>query len=261
MDVESSFFPEISHIVGSEQGIGSTFTSENQEGDMARRSASSPANTPVILMGLKSETSNEEKHDFRSPQTPPGAYKTPAPEQQAGHRIKEEDITTPLPQNTTSLETMSSSPTAAAAARTVSRVISQTTLGGYETAEEHEGPRSPTKSIYHNSIESLDSTPRRAGMDGDEAKITPSTDGNSDSRESLSQHPDQPQRPKYLSRRQSSQRFSYSSLASSNTETGSDATLGADYALQSGGARPEPRLQRKAKMTLSRSRSDGFGVR
>lgn len=64
-------------------------------------------------------------------------------------------------------------------------------------------------------------------------------------------------RPKYLSRRQSSQRFSYSSLASSNTETASDATLGADYALQSGGARPEPRLHRKGKMTLSRSTSPG----
>lgn len=64
-------------------------------------------------------------------------------------------------------------------------------------------------------------------------------------------------RPKYLSRRQSSQRFSYSSVASSNTETASDATLGVDYALQSGGARPEPRLHRKGKMTLSRSTSPG----
>lgn len=64
-------------------------------------------------------------------------------------------------------------------------------------------------------------------------------------------------RPKYLSRRQSSQRFSYSSLASSTTETASDTTLGADYALQSGGARPEPRLHRKTKMTLSRSTSPG----
>jgi Centrosomin N-terminal motif 1/Micro-tubular organiser Mto1 C-term Mto2-binding region len=71
-------------------------------------------------------------------------------------------------------------------------------------------------------------------------------------------HSDPPsKRPKYLTRRQSSQRFSYSSLASSNTETASDATLGADFALQSGGARPEPRLHRKAKMTLSRSTSLG----
>ncbi|ERF75440.1 hypothetical protein EPUS_00233 [Endocarpon pusillum Z07020] len=257
MDVESSFIPDISHIVESEQGTRSTFTSEDQEDDLARDRASSPAGTSGISMGMKSETSNEDKRDFRSPQTPPGAYKTPAPEQQAGQHVKEEEITTPVPHNISSLETMSSSPTAAAAARTVSRVISQTTLGGYETADEDEGRVSPTKSIYHNSIENLESAPQRPGMDGSEPKIPPLSDGNYDSKESLSQHPDQSKRPKYLSRRQSSQRFSYSSLTSSNTETGSDATLGADYALQSGGARPEPRLQRKAKMTLSRSTSLG----
>ncbi|KAJ5566289.1 hypothetical protein N7535_007927 [Penicillium sp. DV-2018c] len=44
-------------------------------------------------------------------------------------------------------------------------------------------------------------------------------------------------RPKYLTSRQSAQRLSHSSVASNNTETThSDATLGADYALQTGGA-------------------------
>ncbi|KAJ5667964.1 uncharacterized protein N7477_006534 [Penicillium maclennaniae] len=44
-------------------------------------------------------------------------------------------------------------------------------------------------------------------------------------------------RPKYLTSRQSANRLSYSSVASNNTETtNSDATLGADFALQSGGA-------------------------
>ncbi|EKV16728.1 Anucleate primary sterigmata (ApsB), putative [Penicillium digitatum] len=44
-------------------------------------------------------------------------------------------------------------------------------------------------------------------------------------------------RPKYLTSRQSGHRLSHSSLASNNTETtNSDATLGADYALQTGGA-------------------------
>ncbi|KAJ5118559.1 hypothetical protein N7526_010196 [Penicillium atrosanguineum] len=47
-------------------------------------------------------------------------------------------------------------------------------------------------------------------------------------------------RPKYLTSRQSTNRLSYSSAASNNTETtNSDATLGADYALQSGGAASE----------------------
>lgn len=44
-------------------------------------------------------------------------------------------------------------------------------------------------------------------------------------------------RPKYLTSRQSAHRLSHSSIASNNTETtNSDATLGADYALQTGGA-------------------------
>ncbi|KAJ5124653.1 uncharacterized protein N7515_008478 [Penicillium bovifimosum] len=44
-------------------------------------------------------------------------------------------------------------------------------------------------------------------------------------------------RPKYLTSRQSAHRLSHSSVASNNTETtNSDATLGADYALQTGGA-------------------------
>lgn len=47
-------------------------------------------------------------------------------------------------------------------------------------------------------------------------------------------------RPKYLTSRQSANRLSHSSITSSNTETThSDATLGADFTLQSGGATPE----------------------
>ncbi|KAF7715604.1 Uncharacterized protein PECH_000984 [Penicillium ucsense] len=47
-------------------------------------------------------------------------------------------------------------------------------------------------------------------------------------------------RPKYLTSRQSSQRLSRSSIASGTTDASqSDATLGADFALQTGGAVPE----------------------
>ena len=258
MDVESSFVPEISQIAGSEQGFPGPRASETSEDNMARHGKRSPADHSTALKAINSETSNDEKTGCRSPQTPPCAYKTSAPEQQASQQIKEEDATTPVPQDTSSLETISSSPTKPAAARTFSRVISQTTLGGYETADEHEIPGSPTRSIYHNSNEDIESTPRKADIDEKATLNPPYIDGNSLSIEAPLQHLDpRSGRPKYLSRRQSSQRFSYSSLASSNTETASDATLGADYALQSGGARPEPRLQRKARMTLSRSTSLG----
>jgi hypothetical protein len=258
MDIESSFVPEISHIAGSERENGGPFAVGTPEYDLGRRAEPASVGTLTAFKDIKSEASNDEKGIFQSPPTPPGAYKTPAPERQLSQRIKEEETITPIPQNTSLLETMSSSPTAAAAARTVSRVISQTTLGGYETADEHEFLGSPTRSIYHNSTEDFEPTPRKAETNGSDLHNLSFTDGNSESTEALLQHPDQrSKRPKYLSRRQSSQRFSYSSLASSNTETASNATLGADYALQSGGARPEPRLHRKAKMTLSRSTSLG----
>ncbi len=258
MDVESSFIPEISHIAGNEQGTEGAFTFAMPNDDRARSLKSFPADTSTSFGDIKSETSEGAKGDIWSPQTPPAAYKTPAPEQQVVPQVKKEEITTPIPQNTSSLETMSSSPTAAAAARTVSRVISQTTLGGYETADEHEVPQSPTRSVYHNTHEDVEVTPRKADVRESGPHNQHFTDGSFESTEDLSQQADsRSQRPKYLNRRQSSQRFSYSSLASSNTETASDATLGADYALQSGGARPEPRLQRKARMTLSRSTSLG----
>jgi Centrosomin N-terminal motif 1/Micro-tubular organiser Mto1 C-term Mto2-binding region len=136
--------------------------------------------------------------------------------------------------------------------------MSQPIPGGYETADEQQAPGSPTKTIYHDTNEDLETTPRKPDTNISGPQTQPFTEGDSESFEDLlpSSEP-RSKRPKYLSRRQSSQRFSYSSLASSNTETASDATLGADYALQSGGARPEPRLHRKAKMTLSRSTSLG----
>jgi Centrosomin N-terminal motif 1/Micro-tubular organiser Mto1 C-term Mto2-binding region len=256
MDVESSFLPEVSHIAPSEQGSNNTNEFGAPNNNPSRRRKSPPAE--ISFRDIKSETLEHDQIDVRSPKTPPDAYKTPAPEQQISRQIKEEKPNTPIAPNTSSLETMSSSPTAAAAARTVSRVISQTTLGGYETADEQGVAESPTRSIYHNTDEDLEATPRKGDVNGSVSHAQSSADGTVESSEDASQGSEQrSKRPKYLSRRQSSQRFSYSSLASSNTETASDATLGADYALQSGGARPEPRLQRKAKMTLSRSTSLG----
>jgi Centrosomin N-terminal motif 1/Micro-tubular organiser Mto1 C-term Mto2-binding region len=258
MDVESSFLPEISHIVEREQGVEGAFALEIPNDNPGKPMTFLPTDMTSSSRDIKSETSDDKRIDDRSPQTPRGAYETASAQQQAIGQVKEERTTTPVPQNTSSLETMSSSPTAAAAARTVSRVLSQTTLGGYETADEHEAPESPTRSIYHNTNEDLEFTPRKADVDGDGPLDQPLGDRNFESIEDLVQNAESlSQRPKYLNSRQSSQRFSYSSLASSNTETASDATLGADYALQSGGARPERRLHRKAKMTLSRSTSLG----
>ncbi|OJJ43365.1 hypothetical protein ASPZODRAFT_146079 [Penicilliopsis zonata CBS 506.65] len=71
------------------------------------------------------------------------------------------------------------------------------------------------------------------------ADIVPEAEADTAAARSSSSSSVRGSRPKYLSSRQSSHRLSYSSVASTNTETtNSDATLGADYALQSGGAVP-----------------------
>lgn len=249
-DFESSSLPEVSHIAPAQQVAGEDETFRFGTPTTKRRPAA---------IEIKSEV---ERRLLQSPQTPPGAYKTPAPEEQLSRMKTDDDDKSPDAPHTSSLETMSSSPTAAAAARTVSRVQSMTTLGGYETADESGTLSSPTRSVYHNTSEDLDTTPRKIDnqplQTEDEPAIRLYVDGSSGSVEDLSQQSERTvTRPKYLKSRTSTQRLSYSSITSSNTDTASDVTLGADFALQSGGALPEPRLQRKPKMTLSRSTSLG----
>jgi hypothetical protein len=255
-DFESSSLPEVSHIAPAQQVADEddTFKFGTPNNNLAQR-------RKTAALEIKSELLDEQSH-LRSPQTPPGAYKTPAPEEQLSRLKTEDDDKSPSGPHTSSLETMSSSPTAAAAARTVSRIQSMTTVGGYETADESRTPHSPTKSFYHNTTEDVDITPRK--MENQSLQSENGTvvrlygDGTSGSVEDLSQQSERmSKRPKYLKSRTSAQRLSYSSITSSNTDTASDATLGADFALQSGGALPEPRLQRKPKMTLSRSTSLG----
>lgn len=253
-DLESSSLPELSRIVPTPHE-DETFRFGMPNDHLTTRRKPSP-------IEITSELSEDGRSLVRSPQTPPGAYKTPTPEEQLSRLSTQDDDKSPAAPHTSSLETMSSSPTAAAAARTVSRVQSMTTVGGYETADESETPQSPTRSVYHNTSEDLDVTPRkgddRAWQSENGSIIRLYGDGNGGSVEDLSQPSERlAKRPKYLKSRTSAQRLSYSSITSSNTDTASDATLGADFALQSGGAVPEPRLQRKPKMTLSRSTSLG----
>lgn len=253
-DFESSSLPELSHIVPAQAHPADedeTFRFGTPNENLAIKRKPGPIDKPEQL--------KDGQISLRSPQTPPGAYKTPAPEEQISRMSVEDDDKSPDAPHTSSLETMSSSPTAAAAARTVSRVQSMTTIGGYETADESRTPGSPTRSVYHNTNEDPDITPRKMDNRWLQSENGPASglfvDG---SVEDLSQQSERlMKRPKYLKSRTSLQRLSYSSITSSNTDTASDATLGADFALQSGGALPEPRLQRKPKMTLSRSTSLG----
>lgn len=247
MDVESSFLPELSPIGHS----GKPVSGDN-----------SVAETPHDRSERSTQLGNES-----SPATPEENYKTPAP-----RRYDE----LPLPQsvresspehaNTSSLETMSSSPTAAAAARTVSRAISMASIGGYETAEENSTVELKTNDA--DELGSEEATPKHSAVppkvSPQPGSPTPTTarfgvadsenEDADDENATLLQNPKR--RPKFLSSRQASQRSSYSSYTS--TEGASDLTVGAEYALQTGGAMPNRgSVTLRPQMDLSRSISLG----
>jgi len=250
MDVESSFLPELSPI----GRLGTSVSGDNlvDEGSNDRPERSTQYGTT------------------KSPDTPEENYKTPArgkyEELPQSRSVRE---SSPDHANTSSLETMSSSPTAAAAARTVSRAISMASMGGYETAKEDNLAQSTIDDT--DALGSKDATPKTNGalpyITSQPTSPTPTkprfesgdteeaSNGDVDEENATSLRNPR-KRPKFLSSRQASQRSSYSSYTS--TEGASELTVGAEYALQTGGAMPNrdsatPRPQ----MDLSRSISLG----
>jgi hypothetical protein len=220
MDMESSFLPEPSTIGiaagGPHAGADDTYlvgVAENERED-------SIDDRPEITI------EGEHGRDSHPEVTP------------AGDQNPEEG-------NTSALETLASSPTAAAAARTVSRILS---IASGSTGDSQQGENS-TEPTQLGTEDDIKPTPKKSRRDLSPAFV--------DSRESRDDNGDEKRtRPKYLTSRQSTHRFSTSSATSTNTDTtASDATLGADYALQSGGAVPgHPNGGRK---DLSRSISLG----
>lgn len=201
------------------------------------------------------DQSTPETATQESPATPPEMYQTPAPgrdEMQQQHSYDEPDDTENY--NTSSLETMSSSPTAAAAARTVSRAVSTASTGGYETADDTHESGVPLEYEAETSTTDQEETPRKATdipmSSSRDSSPTPTKPRESnaepgDEHAEDANHFDSDQRPRgqrrrptYLNSRRASQRSSYSSHTTTSTEGGSEATLGADYALQSGGSVP-----------------------
>ena len=195
-------------------------------------------------------------------ETPYSSYKTPFASGAEHHpnAYQEHDYA-----NTSSLETMSSSPTAAAAARTVSRVVSMASLDGYETAFEGEGHKEGAN-VYNEE----EPTPTKASTGTKTTDDDLSTPRMSPTHDSLPANAEglpkgslrtlrgPRRRPKYLSSRHASQRSSYSSNATSiSTEGANDATTGAEYALQTGGGTPLGSSISRPDETLSRSISLG----
>ena len=265
LDVDSSFLPDYSPIpvqrnAGRENSLPSINDGEAAPSPNTNRTYESKSSAD-IPNGERLDP--DEKSD--SPPTPPSMYKTPAPrgEMESLHRtaspshmINDNIYTSPL-------ESMTSSPTAAAAARTISRAVSNGSLAGYETADDQRHVRSyqpdsmagatdqeatPRNHSLHPSESSSGGSPTPTRslplQDTDEA-----ANGDIDDDHNVIRSR---KRPRYISSRPTSHRSSYSSYTTTSTEGGSDLTVGADYALQSGGAVPYGSISSRPGM-LSRS--------
>ncbi|EAW09168.1 putative anucleate primary sterigmata (ApsB) [Aspergillus clavatus NRRL 1] len=263
MDMESSFLPEPSTIEVATRnqaaGVDDTFLI-GVPSETAHESSTSEDNQSAFA------TPDDTNQDSRStsdripiPQTPTLGRGAANPQ--------DLDVTPSVTSGqredkTTMLEIVASSPAAEAATRSLNRVQSgfSADLHSSKDITSEETGASATLDLdrlTHPSNLSIQTSFRSS--DPERSRLF-QTDNGRDTETSSRANSHRGSRPKYLTSRQSSHRLSYSSIASNNTETtNSDATLGADYALQSGGAVPENphTLQVDQRDNLTRSISLG----
>ena len=267
MDVEPSFLSELSPAgPQGNSGVDDTFVFGSPHSEPRRVNLDWQVSKPEHSTSKDGKDNNQHYTSPQSPPTPPNAYQTPAPNRDIENKenLDIEDDS----HNTSSLETISSSPTAAAAARTVSRVISIASMGGYETADEQHPDSSAQKPRQLSNVDEeatpkkLESSTRSLSPIGSPtptgATVETFDEGANGDVDEKTPIRSPRKRPKILKSRLSSQRSSYSSHTTTSTELGSDVTLGADYALQSGGAVPfSSSGSSRPHMDLSRSISLG----
>lgn len=268
MDIESSFLPELSPAVPSgRSGADDTFVyGEQHSSELSEQPGVDLTNHDKSCKVSTHHDQKSVKSVSESPATPSEMYKTPAPRR----GTSPEYGSAPEEANTSSLESMPSSPTAAAAARTISRVVSMSSMEGYETADDKFHADSSFDKRDEENAADEDATPRKNSLPptssskGESPTSTKaaiqeaddSADGDVDDREYNSVR--SRKRPKFFSSRMASQRSSYTSYTTTSTEGASDVTLGADYALQSGGAVPfSGSVNSRPTTELSRSMSLG----
>ncbi|KAL2019568.1 hypothetical protein VTK56DRAFT_9535 [Thermocarpiscus australiensis] len=231
-DIESSFSASLSPIPASNNGVDDTylFDSPSKKPSAQHRphDADESADESQIL----------PRHDRAVPDPPRNA------DESRSDQSAKQQAPADMGNTTSSLEAFSSSPAAAAAARSISRAVSEANSvrsteagrgGSNSTGQEHSQDQPADNSV--SPEQSQDRLSADAGhTPGHALKAA--------------------KRPKYLRSRVGSQRSSVSSLL---TDPESDNTVGtgADYALQSGGAVPSLGLPRSLSNPLSRSISMG----
>ncbi|POR39724.1 Anucleate primary sterigmata protein B [Tolypocladium paradoxum] len=198
-----------------------------------------PALSPIPTGSTNGEGGVDDTYLFDSPD------KAAA---QPGQRRDDAD-TTAVSNTTSSLENLDSSPTAAAAARSMSRAVGMASHAHRDTVAADDDGDEHEHSLLSASEDATASLSRSQSLS--ERMDAGSTPGNS-LRVS--------KRPKYLRSRFGSQRSSTSSFVTNpESHDGSDATvgLGLDYALHSGGAVPALGMPRASSIVLPRSISIG----
>ena len=252
MDMESSFLPEPSTVDVEHVGVDDTFLvgvpqeQQQQQLQQQQRQYRAPLDSTTqsedytqLSLTLQDETDHDltstTDNNENAPQTPRAG---------PGEQNMAVGSTTPATQadqqhegDSTMFQNVASSPAAEAAARTVNQNPFDNDMGDNandasqegDTVDESTAPQSqPNEQLSQSAIQT--GTGSQMGeksklFSGSDSEVLPRRKGI---------------RPKYLNSRQSAQRLSHSSVATSNTDiTNSDATLGVDYALQTGGAAPE----------------------
>lgn len=247
-NVESSFMPIASPIsMDGKKGADDSYLFDGAQPPSRPNTATfTPSKSPAAGANAN------------NPPTPPDAFYTPAPERASS---EVDDSSADVGNTTSSLETMSSSPTAAASARMVSRAISMAS-----------GPTDGADDSYGQSQEDTDvdveATPRKQNNysgSSDSRSTVRHVSSNASLRTSVTDAGNTPgallkrkssiRQPKYL-RSRHSHNSSVSSFTTS-ADDGGEVAHGADYALQSGGAVPADGFSRHSSMALSRSISLG----
>ncbi|CAM1508871.1 Fc.00g026100.m01.CDS01 [Cosmosporella sp. VM-42] len=212
-----------------------------------------PALSPIPTGSTNDDGGVDDTYLFDSPTKAP----MPVPSDLGRH----ENDTTEASNTTSSLENLDSSPTAAAAARTISRAVSMASHAAGQASREDE--ENYDREGGRDSSQVSSSVGDQDGSLSRTHSLSERYDGGSTAGHSL-----RSRRPKYLRSRIGSQRSSTSSFVTNpESHDGSDLTvsLGTDYALQSGGAVPALGMPRNPSNPILRSISigsigSGFGM-
>ncbi|KAJ5053584.1 hypothetical protein NUH16_010657 [Penicillium rubens] len=218
MDIESSFLPEPSTI------------------DVAAAGPAAGADDTYLVGVPKNDATNTTQDSSQLSSIEPAETNPMEDDERRG----EEQLNTNLdsapgpaeqPVDNSLLDSLSSSPMAAAALRRNQSTLSE---NARDTSQLSQDER-PFRSEFSMAQNESQLTPSK--LRNTSRSLSPGASHLFSDQSGSATGSRRASRPKYLTSRQSAHRLSHSSVASNNTETtNSDATLGADYALQTGGA-------------------------